>query len=134
MTTTFEVWQRELAAAGNLVPDGIRIDRALAYNWEFALEGDWTGATAASALRVQPDAGSPLPQTFTITNDGYDAVNAITLFTMTMSATDTAALPADPSGEAVVRLAWDVLLTPDGEDEFRLMGGIATVIGEVTDA
>ena len=134
MTTTFEAWLRALSAAGKLARDGIRIDRGLPFSWLFAIDGDWTGATATSGLREQPDAGTMLAQTLTVTNEGYDEVTGVTLFEMTMSSTDTAALPTDPTGEGVVTLAWDVLLTPDGASEMRLMGGVATVIGEASDA
>lgn len=130
--TTFDTWLAALAAAGKRGND-INIDRGLPFKWEFALRGDWTGATVASALRVQPDAGTPV-ETFTGANEGYDAETDLTLFSLTMPAVDTAALPADQTGEAVTRLAWDVLFTPSGGTQMRLFGAIANVTGEVTDA
>lgn len=132
MTTTFEPWLRQLAAAGKRAAD-LNIDRGLPVNYSFALVGDWTGATVESALRAQPDAGAVV-ETFAAANNGYDADNDATIFTLTMAAGDTAALPADASGEAVTRLAWDVLFTPDGGEKLRLFGAVAIVTGEVTDA
>lgn len=132
MATSFDAWLRQLAAAGKRAPD-INIDRGVPFTYTFALVGDWTGAAIESALRAQPDAGAPV-ETFTTANGGYDADAGHTLFTLTMPAVDTAALPADQTGEAVAPFAWDVLFTPSGGSEMRLFGGQANVLGEVTDA
>lgn len=133
MATTFDTWLAELRAAGKLA-DTLYIDRGLPFEWIFAVEGDWTGASIESSLRVQPDTGSVV-ETFTATNEGYNAGIDGTEFKLALIAADTAALPAaDPVGEGVARLAWDVLFTPSGGSKMRLMGADAAVLGEVTDA
>ncbi|MGX7926450.1 hypothetical protein ACWPMX_07740 [Tsuneonella sp. HG094] len=130
--TTFEEWLRQLRAAGKLAPNGINIDRGLPFAWTFALGGDWTGATIASSLRLDPDAAGATVEDFTCSNDGYDADADATEFTLALTDAETAALIADTDGDALVQLAWDVVFTPSGGDTMRLMGGIATVTGKVT--
>lgn len=133
MATTFDTWLAALAAAGKRADD-INIDRGLPFSYTFAVEGDWTGATVESDLRVQPDAGTVLSPSFTASSASYHAGTDLTSFTLSMAALDTAALPGDQTGEAVTRLAWDVLFTPSGGSKMRLMGAVANVLGEVTDA
>lgn len=129
--TTFDEWLRQLRAAGKLAPNGINIDRGMPFAWTFALGGNWTGATIASSLRLAPEA-EPVVANFTAANEGYDAGADATTFTISLSGAQTAALTADTDGDALVRLAWDVLLTPSGGTTMRLLGGVATIAGEVT--
>lgn len=129
MKTPFDIWLRELGAAGKLVKRGIRIDRGVPFAWSFALAGDWTSATIKSALRLNPDAGEPIEE-FSCSNDGM--IDEATVFTIALTADETGALPFDGTGEAVTRMAWDILFTPPGGDELRLLGGAASVVGEVT--
>jgi hypothetical protein len=133
MSTTFDDWLRQLAAAGKLARSGIAIDRGLPFAWTFALGGDWTGATIASSLRLAPDAEGDAVEDFTCPNDGYSADLDATEFTLALTALQTAALTADDDGDGLATLAWDVLFTPSGGDEMRLFGGPATIAGKVTD-
>ncbi len=130
--TSFDQWLAALAAAGKRAAD-IHIDRGIALSYTFAIEGDWTGATVESDLRVHPDTGSIL-ESLTASAASYNAGTGLTSFTLSLAAADTATLPTDPTGEGVTRLAWDVLFTPSGGPKMRLMGAVANVIGEVTDA
>lgn len=131
--TTFDPWLRQLAAAGRLAPEGLTIDRGLPFVWRFALAGDWTGADVVSSLRAEPD-GFALVATFATANQGYASATGRTTFSLALTAAQTAALPTDPAGEAVVPLAWDVIFTPSGGAAQRLFGGAATVLGKVTNA
>ena len=130
--TTFDQWLAALAAAGKRAAD-INIDRGIAFSYTFAIEGDWTGATVESDLREHPDTGSVL-ESMTASAASYSAGTDLTSFTLSLAAAATATLPTDPTGDAVTRLAWDVLFTPSGGSKMRLMGAVANVIGEVTDA
>ena len=135
MSTTFDEWLRQLAAAGK-GPVNINIDRGLPFEWSFALAGDWTGATVASSLRLYPDAAGSTVEDFTVSSPSVDgeAGEEFTTFTLSLSATDSGALPAAIAGEAISQLAFDVLLTPDGGAQQRIFGGCATVTGKVTNA
>lgn len=130
--TTFDDWLRQLRAAGKLAPNGINIDRGLPFTWTFALGGNWTGANVASSLRLDPDGTGSIVEDFATSNNGYNAGLNATEFTLSLSAAETAALPVDGDGDGLVQLAWDVLFTPSGGTKMRLLGGVATVAGKVT--
>lgn len=126
--TTFDQWLAALAAAGKLARD-LNIRRGIVFEYHFALVGNWAGSVVESSLRAQPDAGSPLV-TFTATSGAF--ADEVTVFTLSLSAVQTDALPTDPTGEGVVRLAWDVLITPPSGPKVLAFGATANVIGEVT--
>lgn len=135
MSTTFDAWLRQLAASGRRIPDGtITIDRSLPFSWSFTVTGDWTGATVASSLRLDPDAAGATLEDFAAVNDGYDAVSGKTGFTLSLTKTETGALLVDDDGDALVATAIDILFTPSGGSQMRLMGGVAMIAGRVTDA
>lgn len=133
MFTPFPDWLQQLSRAGKRIPDGsITIDRGLPFKWPFALEGDWSEATVAASLRLYPDAaGAPLAA-LDVTGTSFDSSSNLTTFAVSLTETQTETLPADTALDGIVQLAFDVLLTPLGSIQFRLMGGVATVAGKVT--
>lgn len=140
MATPFDNWLRALTAAGRRIPDGrILIDRGLPFWWGFTLGGDWTGAVLNVSLRLEPDTPGATLLDLTCATLAYDPTptdespTGVTPFTVTASAVQTAALPADDDDDGTVTLAIDFVLTPSGGDPYRLMGGLAAVAGKVTD-
>lgn len=135
MATTFDAWLRQLAASGRRIPDGtLTIDRGLLFAWTFTVTGDWTGATVAASLRLDPDAAGATLEDFATSNDGYDPDSGKTGFTLSLTKDETGALLADDDGDALVPTAIDILFTPSGGSQMRLMGGIVMIAGKVTDA
>lgn len=133
MNTPFDPWLAQLAVAGK-GPHEFTIDRGQPFYQTWAVQGDWTGAVAACALRLTPDAPTALAA-LTVTNLGYSA--GFTSFSLELSATDTAdpaKLPADADGDWLVPLAFDFVIKPAGGRSKRLFGGVAIVAGKVTNA
>ncbi len=134
MTTSFDEWLRQLAAGGKggfvLSP----ATRGRVYNFAFRAAADFTGATMRAQVRAAPDAaGSPLA-TFAVT--GPVVSGGFSTFTLTLAAgsgaNSTGALPADGSGDGVIHLPVDVLLTPQGGAEELLFGAALPVLGRIT--
>jgi len=133
MKTQFDDWLAQLRRAGK-GPVSINIDRGLPYSWSFTLRGNFTGSVLASSLRLSPDAGGATLVDFTAASPVYLSSEGETLFNVSLTKTQTAALPADADGDGLLTLAFDTLLTPSGGTQFRLFGGTATIAGKVTNA
>lgn len=128
--STFDAWVRQLAATRK-GPAPMQIDRGLPFSARFVIGAPMAGSVSA-AIRLAPDAGGAVLVAFTasaVTVEGDYAE-----FTLSLTKVQTAALPADTDGDALVELAYDVLFTPTGGTQTRLFGGVATVAGKVTDA
>lgn len=130
MDTTFDPWLKELEAAKK-GPVELRIDRGLPFRYVMALQLDLTGAVFTAALRTEPDAGVAPLVSFTVTSGVAAGVTTVTL---ALTKEQTAALPADGDGDALVALAFDLLVVPAGGTQSRLLGGTAIVSGKVTNA
>lgn len=131
LTSPFYEWEQALADAGK-GPASIYIDRSIPFSAVWSIGANFTGATAKASLRSSPDASGSTLADFTVSSPTVSG--GVTTFTVSLSASATAALPADTEGDGVVPLVWDFLLTPSGGTQFRLMGGTAYVSGKVTNA
>jgi len=129
MASTFEAWLRQLAAARQ-GPVAMQIDRGVAFRTRLVVGAPLSGAVLAGSLRLAPDAGGAVLASFTCGAAEIDG--DYTGFAVTLTSVQTAALPADTDGDALVELAFDFLLTPSGGTQKRLFGGVATVAGKVT--
>ncbi len=129
MNTTFDPWLRQLAAAGK-GPAALHIDRGLPFSARFVLNAPFPGATVSASLKLRPDAAGAALAAFTasaVTVEGdYSA------FTLSLTDSQTAALPADDDGDGLAQVAFDVLFTPAGGTLKRLFGGVATIAGKVS--
>lgn len=129
MTTTFEPWLRQMAAAGK-GPAAIHIDRGLPFRSRFVLNAPFPGAVISGSLLLRPDAPTAPLATFAtgiVTVEGdYSS------FELFLTALQTAALPADADGDGLAHVAFDVLIQPAGGTQKRLFGGVATIAGKVT--
>lgn len=131
MTTTFDDWLRQLAAAGK---GGVclgRIDRGLPLSLTLAFGADWSADDFAASLRLEPDATGDALAEFTVSVGSYaEGVTPVT-FTLTQMVTST--LPEDADGNGVVTLAMDIVRLPASGLQHRIMGGTIEVLGRVTD-
>lgn len=139
MKTTFDNWLQQLAAAGKGGSALTEIDlppatRGLAWTLPITLEGDWTGATIAAAIRATPDASTALA-TLTMTSASYDSSTGFTAWTASLAsgtgANSTGALPADTDGNGVEYFPISFLITPSGGSQSLLFGGAFILLGKV---
>lgn len=129
MATTFEAWLRELRAAGK-GPATLRgCSRGRAWSTVLGIGADVSDWAFIGAAKLAPDAIETEAE-FTIAVGAYAA--GVTPVTLSLSAADTSALPADSDGDGIEAFAFDLLATPPGEDEFLLMGGTLPLLGSVT--
>lgn len=129
----FETWLRELRAAGK---GGVRlkpIDRGLPYSLSLEVSADWSADSFDAALRLYPDAaGSPLVA-FTIVVGAYTAgATVITLSLTQVQTANTAIIPPDTAFDGAIDLAFDLLRTPAGGAQTRILGGVIPVLGKVS--
>jgi len=134
MVTQFEAWLQQLGSAGKRIKPTIPIDRGLPFAFIFSMQGDWAGSQISASLRLFPDAGGDTLADLTCAEPAYDPIDDLTIFSMTLTGAQTQDLPSDALLEGVVRVAIDIVLRPAGYNPFRLMGGVATIVGKVTNA
>jgi hypothetical protein len=95
-----------------------------------AYPGDVTTATLAGSVKSSPDATAELA-VFTIGSPVF--ANGVTTWSISLSGSQTAALPADVDGNGVESFVYDLLLTLPGGTAQRIAGGLFLVSGFVTE-
>lgn len=127
--TPFDKWLAALAAAGK-GPVTLYCDRGVDFEKQIAIQSDLTGATLRGEVRVNPDATGSALATFDVS--AVSVVAGVSTFTLGLTQTEVNALPASATGEGVVHLPFDLLITLSGGAEQRLFGGTFEVSGQVT--
>lgn len=130
MSTPFDAWLRQLAAAGK-GPASLHIDRGLPWSARFVLNSAFPGATFSGSLKLYPDAGGAALATFTASAAEVDGSYTAFTLSLTDSQTTLASVP-DSDGNGLVQMAYDVLMQPAGGTLKRLFGGVATIAGKVS--
>ena len=105
-------------------------DRGVDFEKQIAIQSDLTGATLRGEVRVNPDATGSALATFDVS--AVSVVAGVSTFTLGLTQTEVNALPASATGEGVVHLPFDLLITLSGGAEQRLFGGTFEVSGQVT--
>lgn len=123
-------WLNELRAAGKGPVTLRAIDRGLPYTYILGFGADYSGDAFAASLRASPDAGGAPIETFTMTVDVF--ADGITPVSFSLTPSETAALPADGDFDGLSELVFDLLHTPAGGTQYRILGGNVQVSGEVT--
>ncbi len=137
MATEWDGWLRKLAADGKGglglpgKPSIRAIDRGLAYEYTFAIGSDVSGDTFAASIRTSPDASGATLADFTIEVGSY--ANGVTPVTLSLAEDETADLLTDSDLDGLETAVFDILWTPSGGTEQRLMGGLIQISGKVTD-
>lgn len=131
LISPFYAWEQGLALAQK-GPVTITIDRGVPFRQVWSLDWDASASTFKASLRASPDASGSTLADFTITVGSYSG--GVTSLTLAMTSSTTATLPADDEGDGVVPLVFDLLETPSGGTQSRLIGGTAYVLGKVTNA
>lgn len=130
--SNFDPWLRDLGAAGK---GGGRwpqlgIDRGRAWSKVLSFAADYSADTFACNLAAEPDGTTLVSPAVSI---GAFA-SGVTLVTLSLTAVQTAnpaLIPADGDLDGVVDLAFDLLRTPSGGTQGRLMAGVIPVSGKV---
>lgn len=125
MNTPFTEWLKLLAQARKgpvTLPVAVR---GQAYTHNISVSGDWTASTLRGSVRASPDSSTALA-TFTIGTPAL--VSGSTVWIISFSTAQTAALPADGDGDGVEQFPYDFLL--NGQ---RLFGGLFPLSGHITE-
>ena len=131
MQTPFNTWLQSL---GPRRAD-MRADRGLPMSHTIQYPGNVTSWGLAGTVKSSPDSVTELA-VFTIGTPSFDAGSNLTTWAVSLSAAQTAALPADADLDGRVDLVFDFLISgPGGTNPppFRLFGGIFSVSGFVTE-
>jgi hypothetical protein len=132
MAGQWDTWLAALKAAGKggEVYHQLTIDRGLPYSKELAFGADMSGDAFDATLKASPDAATELA-TFTITVGAY--ADGVTPVTLELTDLETDALPADGDLDGVEEFVFDILRTPLGGVQERLLAGMIPVAGMVTE-
>lgn len=125
MTNPFPEWLALLAQARKgpvTMPVAVR---GQAYQHNITVAGDWTSATLAGSVRAAPDSGTALA-TFTVGTPSLDSGS--TTWVVSLTGTQTNALPDDGDGDGVELFPYDFLLNNQ-----RLFGGLFPLSGHITE-
>ncbi len=127
MATQYDTW---LATLGGLRADMPMTVRGLPVSHTVTYPGNVTGATLAGSVKASPDATSELA-TFTVGTAVF--ADGVTSWPISLTGTQTGALPADSDGDGRTDLIFDFLLTLSGGAPERIFGGLFPVSGFVTE-
>ena len=129
-------WLRKLAKDGkgglglSGKPEVRAIDRGLPYEYTLAIGADVSGDTFEASLRASPDASGSTLADFTVTVGAYAA--GVTPVTLGLTSGQTSALTADADLDGLEEFVFDILWTPSGGTQQRLLGGVIKISGKVT--
>ena len=123
----FNPW---LVALGSRRADMPVADRGLAVSHIITFPGNVTTATLEGAVKASPDATAELA-VFTVSTPVFE--DGLTRWTVSLSGAQTLGLPADTDGDGVELFYYDFLLTLSGGAPQRIMGGIFTLSGFITE-
>lgn len=129
-------WLRKLSADGKGglgltgKPEMRAIDRGLPYEYTLSIAGDRSADAFEASLRASPDAAGATLADFTVTVGSYSG--GVTPITLSLTAVQTAALTSDSDLDGLEEFVFDILWTPSGGTQQRLMGGVIQISGKVT--
>ena len=134
--TAWDDWLRKLSADGKGglglqgKPQMRAIDRGLPYEYVMAVGMDVSADSFEASIRAAPDAAGASLADFDVTVGSF--ADGVTLITLELTDTQTAALPSDGDADGLEELVFDILWTPSGGTQQRFMAGIIQVSGKVT--
>jgi hypothetical protein len=130
MSGQFTDWLNQLAL-DNKGPVRFRsITRGLPWVGDVvSYPGDVMTATLEMDIRAAPNAPSKLVD---VTVGAPTLVGGRTVWPLSLTAAQTAALPMEGDGSGVAEFPIDAVLTPSGSSAQRLFGGIIPVSGFIT--
>lgn len=127
MATQYETW---LSTLGGLRADMPMTVRGLPITHTVTYPGNVTTATLEGAVKASPDAAAELA-VFTVGTPTF--ADGVTTWAISLTGTQTGALPADADGDGREDFIFDFLLTLSGGTPERIIGGLFPVSGFVTE-
>lgn len=130
MAEQWDTWLAGVRAAqkGGVRLPQLQIDRGHAYSKVLAFEADYEADAFAASLANAPDSTPFL--NFTVVVGAFGS--GVTPVTLSLTALQTAAIPADTDIDGNEDFVFDILRTPNGGTQGRLMAGVIPVSGKVT--
>lgn len=133
----FKPWLDELKRSGQggdfnaILPS---IARGVPYAVTVSFSADYSADAFTSSIRLGPDAAGATLADFGIEVGVYDGAAGVTPVTLSLTSTQTAALPEDTYEGGVLMAVYDILRDPVGAAaKYRIVGGLAPITGKVTD-
>lgn len=132
MASQWETWLAELRAAGKggVHMPQLAIDRGRAWSKELRFHADYSSDAFSCNLAVSPD-GTTLVSPSVAIGAYTGGYTIVTLSLTSVQTANTALIPADGDMNGVEELLLDLLRTPSGGTQERLMAGTIPVIGKV---
>ena len=127
MATQYDTWLQTL---GSLRADMPMTVRGLAISHTVTYPGNVTSATLAGSVKASPDATYELA-VFTVGTAVF--ADGVTTWPISLTGSQTGALPADDDGDGREDFIYDFLLTLSGGTAQRVFGGLFSVSGFVTE-
>ena len=124
-------WLLQMKQDGHAGRELRSIPRGL--DWELTLNfgDDWSADEFFISLREEPGAPDPVTATVTVSVGSY--TSGVTPVTLSLTAAQTAALPADDNSDGLKELFYDILRQTGGTgSKRRIMAGNVFVSGKVT--
>lgn len=129
--SNWTAWLRQNAEAGRGgVTLAKSIVRDLPYELVLAISSDVSADAFSASLRLSPDADGATLADFTVVVGSY--ASGATNVTLSLTKTQVNALPADADADGLEELLFDVLHTPSGGTQYRMLAGAIPVSGKVT--
>lgn len=132
MASQWDNWLRELRAAGKggQAWPKLGIDRGREWTRVLAFEADYSADAFACNLAVAPD-GTTLVSPTVVVGAFGSGVTPVTISLTAVQTANLALIPADGDVDGVEELCFDLLRTPFGGAQDRLMAGVIPVRGKV---
>lgn len=133
MQSTRQEWLTQMKWDGHAGRQLTSIPRGLDWSVTLNFGIDWSADSFFMSLREEPDAPDPTTVDVTINVGAYSG--GVTPVTLSLTAAQTAALPADDNGDDLKELFYDILRQTGGAGaKRRIMAGNIYVSGKVTNA
>ena len=133
MQSTRPEWLTQMKWDGHAGKELMSIPRGLDWSVTLNFGTDWSADSFFMSLREAPDAPDPTTEDVTVAVGAY--ASGVTPVTFSLTAAETAALPADDNGDGLKELFYDILRQTGGAGaKRRIMAGNIFVSGKVTNA
>lgn len=127
METQYTKWLQSLGRQRADMPVAVR---KLPVSHTVTYTGNVTTATLTGSIKSSPDSTSELA-VWTVGTPSF--ADGVTTWVISLTGTQTDALPSDGTGEGVTYLIYDFLLTLSGGSPDRIFGGLFPLSGFVTE-
>ena len=131
MNHQFKDWLAVHAAGnrGGVARPDLAITRGREWTARLALTGDFTADTLFGSIGLEPNDGVSEVADFSVVAGAFSGGE--TAFDFTLSAAQTATIPADADGDGLLWLPFDISREPLGAAPYIILSGVVPVQGSV---